>query len=353
MRKPVVAVVAVVAVVLVLAVVAGGVTAWRAHQRTHLDRAMRVAPPDAQRLSWTDWAGVRAELGVRLSADSSTERLSAFLDKGYEADLTSASALLGSAEVLQSRYGFSPATVDWELFSQSEQGAVVLLHLPDGTDFDALGDGLERLGYTRPEDDAGVWTGGPDVVSRVGADLTPELQYLALDAGDGLVLASDTAGYAGQAVRDVADGGGATEELRDVAAASGTPLSAAIYDGAYTCSRLAMSQADAGDRAQADELLRAAGEVSPVTGFAMSDQPDGHVRVVLSFETEDQARTNADTRARLAAGPAPGQGGDFADRFRVRSVTARGTDVVFDLVPTEGSYVLSDLSTGPLLFATC
>ena len=85
----------------------------------------------------------------------------------------------------------------------------------------------------------------------------------------------------------------------------------------------------------------------------MSDQPDGHVRVVLSFENEDQARSNADPRARLAAGPAPGQGGSFADRFRVRSVTAGGSDVVLDLVPTAGSYVLSDLSTGPLLFATC
>jgi len=352
-RKPVVAVVAVVAVVLVLVGVAAGVAAWRSHDRTDLDRAMGLAPPDAERLSWTDWAGVRAKLGARLSVGSSTGRLTAFLDRGYDADLTSASALLASAEVLQSRYGFSPATVDWELFSQSRQGAVVLLHLPDGTDFDALGDRLARLGYTRPHDETGVWAGGPDVVSRIGADLTPELQYLTLDAGDGLVLASDTAGYADQAMGDVADGGGASGELRAVAAASGSPLSAAIYDSAYTCSRLAMSQADPGDRAQGDELLRAAGQVNPVTGFAMSDQPDGHVRVVLGFENEDQARSNADTRARLAAGPAPGQGGSFSDRFRVRSVTARGSDVVFDLVPAEGSYVLSDLSTGPLLFATC
>ena len=167
------------------------------------------------------------------------------------------------------------------------------------------------------------------------------------------MLASDTGGYADQAMGDVADGTGASDELRAVAAASGSPLSAAIYDSTYTCSRLAMSQAGAADRAQGDQLLRAAGKVNPVTGFAMSDQPDGHVRVVLSFENGDQARTNADTRARLAAGPAPGQGGTFADRFRVRSVTARGSDVVLDLVPTEGSYVLSDLSTGPLLFATC
>ena len=62
-----------------------------------------------------------------------------------------------------------------------------------------------------------------------------------------------------------------------------------------------------------------------MTGFAMSVQPGGDVRVVMSFENDDQARTNADTRAALAPGPAPGQGGDFSDRFPVDSVTAEAT----------------------------
>jgi hypothetical protein len=74
---------------------------------------------------------------------------------------------------------------------------------------------------------------------------------------------------------------------------------------------------------------------------------------VMAFESDDQARTNADTRSVLASGPAPGQGGDFSDRFSVESATADGSVVTLDLKPTEGSYVLSDLSTGPVLFATC
>jgi hypothetical protein len=34
-------------------------------------------------------------------------------------------------------------------------------------------------------------------------------------------------------------------------------------------------------------------------------------------------------------------------------VTAEGSVVVMELDPVAGSYVLSDLSSGPLLFATC
>ena len=48
-----------------------------------------------------------------------------------------------------------------------------------------------------------------------------------------------------------------------------------------------------------------------------------------------------------------GQGGDFADRFSLRSASADGAVVVLELDPVAGAYVLSDLSTGPVLFATC
>ena len=83
------------------------------------------------------------------------------------------------------------------------------------------------------------------------------------------------------------------------------------------------------------------------------DDRGGGAEVLLGFENDDQARTNADTRAVLAAGPAPGQGGDFSDRFAVDEVTAEGTLVRMVLEPEPGAFVLSDLSSGPVLFATC
>lgn len=340
-----------VAVVAVAALVAAGVAWWVARPGTDLERAVSWAPDASERLTWTDWSGIRDELGVDLDAGSSVAGLQAFLDQGYERDLTSTSALLSSAAVMQQEYGVSPATLDWELLSQSEEGAVVLMGLAEGTDVDALADGFEELGYQRPSSETGVWQGGPELLARIGgADLTPELQYLALDADRNLLLASDRAGFLEDTLADDGDG---PPGVTDVVEASGEPLSAAVYTGDNACSALAMGTADAGDQAQAERLVEEAGEVNPVTGFALSAQPDGGIRVVLSFETEDQARTNADSRSALARGPAPGQGGDFSDRFTVDEVSAEGTVVTLDLDPVEGAYVMSDLSSGPVLFATC
>ena len=77
------------------------------------------------------------------------------------------------------------------------------------------------------------------------------------------------------------------------------------------------------------------------------------MRVAMAFESESQARTNADTRSRLAAGPAPGQGGAFPDLFELGKVTADGKVVTLPLDPLPSTYVMSDMATGPILFATC
>ena len=167
------------------------------------------------------------------------------------------------------------------------------------------------------------------------------------------MLASDTAGYLEQVDRRAGRRRRSHGARSTSSRPTGQPLSAAVFSSAYVCSQLAMSAADPNDQAQAEALLAEAGEVNPVTGFAMSMQPGGGIRVVLSFENDDQARTNADTRATLASGPAPGQGGDFSDRFTVDEVTADGSVVTMELDPVEGQYVLSDLSSGPVLFATC
>jgi hypothetical protein len=354
-RRLTVALLVVLAVALLAAAALVGVRWWQDRDRTDLERATAYAPADAERLSWTDWAGVRDALGAHLDGSSSGAEVQSFLDDGFERDLTSTSALVQSAKVLQARFGFSPATADWELFSQSEQGAVVMVRMPDDTDLGTVADQLERSGFTRPatgDTDGEVWVGGDSLLPEIGADLTPELQYVALDADEHLVLTSDNEEYLAQTVDSLGEGD-LSDGMQDAISASGSPLSASVYDGPYTCSALAMSHADRSDEQEGEQLVAEAGEVSPISGFAMSVQPGSGVRVAMAFETDDQARTNADTRSVLASGPAPGQGGDFSDRFSVESSTADGNVVTLELEPTKGSYVLSDLSSGPVLFATC
>lgn len=341
-RRPLI--VGAVVLVLVAGAAVVGVRWWQGSGGSDLAQAVEFAPYDAQRLSWTDWADVRAEVG--------TDDVRDLLDAGFDADLTSASALIESAPLLQARFGFSPATAEWELFSQSESGAVVIVRVPDDTDFADVADTLEETGFTRPDDDGGVWMGGAQLLPSVGARLTPELQYIALDAANRLVLTSDTEAYLAETVDTLRDGE-PPAAMTDVVAASGDALTASVYDGTYTCSALAMSQADAADQELADRLVAEAGEVNPISAFAMSVQPDRGVRVAMAFENDDQARTNADSRAVLAEGPAPGQGGEFGDRFAVDSVTADGDVVTMDLEPKEGTFVFSDLASGPVLFATC
>lgn len=327
------------ALVLVAVAVVAGVAWWRHAHTTGLADAVSLVPDDAQRYSWTDWAGVRRSLHVADRAHPSGGDVEAFLGKGYDADLTSASAMVTSAAVLQSRFGFSPATASWELFAQSDAGAVVVVE-PASTD--GIEDRLSRAGYTERD---GVWDGS-EVVSTLG--ITPEFGYVAVH--DGRVFGSDSADY----LATVLDGGSTpTDPIEQVVDAVGDPVSAVVYAGDYACGHLAMSQADEVDQAQAAELIRQAGGVDPLAAFAMGVAPDREVTVALGFESRDQAVHDADARSELASGDAPGQGGSFTDRFRLGRVQADGSVVTMRLRPVPGAYVLSDLSTGPVLFASC
>jgi hypothetical protein len=342
-------------VVVLLAI--GGVVGYRAYQdaeRSELQRALAWTPDASERYSWTDWDAVREQLDTSVDAGSSGLELAEMLNEGYDADLTSTTAMAESVEVLQDEFGVSPATVSWELLSQSQDGSVLSLGMPHEFGFDDLEDTLASLGYEEPDSETGVWAGGDELIATIaaGGSISPQFSHWAIDREQHLLLASDDEAYLARAVESVDEEGGGAD-VAEVAAQVGDPLSAVLLDADQACRSLAMSQADTTDQSTAAELVAAAGEVSPLTGFAMAAQPDGVVRAVLSFETEEQARTNADTRATLASGPAPGQGGEFADRFTLGEVVADGTVVTMDLEPVEGAFVLSDLSSGPLLFATC
>ena len=235
-----------------------------------------------------------------------------------------------------------------------------MLQLPDGTDFDAARRPPRTSSATpRPHDETGVWDGGPDVLAAIGATLTPELQYVALDADDGPGPDQrQRRPTSTQAVLRRRDGDG--RDRRRAARGSrrhGTPL---VGGDLRRRLHLLGARDGAGRRRRpgagaTSSLARGRRGQPGRPASRCRSSPTGHVaRWCMAFENADQARTNADTRARLAAGPAPGQGGELRRPVLGAPGHRRGrSDVVLDLVPAEGAYVLSDLSTGPLLFATC
>lgn len=341
-----------------LLVTAAGAGAWwwRSGDETRLARAMSFMPVDAERFAWTDWAAVRRALDASLSASSSAEDLEAFLAEGFDADLTSTSSLVESAGVLHEHFGWSPATVEWELLGQGTAGVALAVGLPESLSVDAVEDRLEELGFSPPGgEEEDVWVGGDELLATIaeGDPISPALQYVAFDEDAHVLLASDDSAYLSDVLQGETGVEGMAGDVAGVVEASGDAIGATVMTGDLACAELAMSQADPVDQAQADDLVAAAGEVHPLRGWAISVQPSRAVRVAMSFESEEQARTNADTRAALASGPAPGQGGDFPERFSVDEVAADGRVVTMSLRPTDGAYVMSDLGGGPVLFATC
>ncbi len=348
-------------VVLGLALVAGlvavGTLVWQRANRTPLEDALRAVPKSSLRVGFTDWALVRRQLDENLGDDPDRKAVEGLVDKAYDSDFGAVSSIDESAVALQEKFGFSPATAQWEAFAQGREGATMVLKVADGADFDVLGDNLRTLGYDAPDEDDGVWSGGVDLVAGIDGTLSPELQYVALLEDEGLVVSSDNGGYAETAAKVAAGDAGSfasVEGVTDMGDRLGEPANAMFWGGDFACEDLAMSQADEEDQAQADDLVADAGGVTPLDGLAMGMQPDRTLRVVAHFEDADGAEENLRPRARLAVGEAVGRGGSFADDFELDASRARGNDVLLDLRPKEGTgYVLSAVYDGPVLFATC
>ncbi len=350
------------AVVLALVVVAavgvvGGTVVWKRLHRTPLDQALHSVPAGSLRVGFTDWAVVRRSLHAHLGQKPSDGKIDAFMQKAYDSDFSAASSIDESAVALQKDYGFSPVNAQWEAYAQSKQGATMVLKVADGTDFDTLAGNLRTDGYHAPKKDDGVWNGGTDLVAGLDPTLTPEMQYVVLLKDQGLVVTSDQADYAATAAA-VARGDGdnlaSSGKVDGLAGPLGKPANAMVWAGDFACSDLAMSQADTDSQDQADNLVKSAGGVTPLSGMAMAMQPSRTLRVVMAFQSGEDARRNLRPRAKLAVGDAIGRGGSFSDDFRLRTTRTDGSVVVLDLVPRQKTgYVLSDLYDGPLIFASC
>ncbi len=347
--------VAVAAAVLVLAL--AGFVAWRVLEPpSDFEKAMGALPASTLRATYTDWAAVREEAdGSGLDAGSPPEQVAAFLRRAFDLDLVSTSAVADSTLAMGERYGLSPLDVAWEALGQDESGQVVVLGVEDDVDLAGVEQSLRSLGYGAPDGglgSGGTWVGSADLVATIDPSLTPVFQNAVVLPEERMLLLSDGEAAVSRAAEVVAGDEPALDE-NGLAAAAREPVTAVLWASDFACEDLSMSAADEEDQRVADRLIDRAGGVSPLTGLVAARQPDGVITLALEFESDEQASGNLQPRVDLAGGEAPGQGGSFADRFTVASGKASGDLVLLDLVPDGSGYVFSDLTSGPVLFATC
>lgn len=354
-RRRVVAVV--LAVLVLVGVVVVGREIWVARHRTDLSRALDVVPEATKRLSFTDWREVRAALKVNTGDDPDSQTIASMMSRAYDKDLSAVSSVDDSAVALQEHFGFSPATADWEAYAQSDQGATMVVRMPDGFDFSKVTGHLTDLGFTKPKAATGVWRGGVDLVAAIDPTITPELQYVAVLADKHLIVTSDDDSYAAKAVA-VALGKqkslGDLKSARTVVAPLREPAAAMIWTRDFACDDLAMSQADQDSQDSGDALIAKAGKITPLDGLAMTLNADRSMAVSELFEDKQSAKENLRARARLIVGEAPGRGGSFSDDVRLRSSKTDGATVQLRLTPKASTgFLLSAWDSGPVLFATC
>lgn len=343
---------------LAVVVVVAGLLMWRLllDRPSDYERAMGYLPPSTLRATYTDWAEVRsAARGDDLSAGSSAGQVQAFLGRAFDRDLTPTSALAESTFALESHYGFSPLSAAWESFGQSPEGQVVVLALDEDADMEGIEKRLRTLGYDEPADglgEGGTWEGSSDLVATIDPALTPVQQNVAVLAQEHLVLMSDSAAPV-SSTASIVRGDSSGLDVAALTSVAGSPVTAELWASDFACEDLAMSSADEEDQRVASSLVEKVGGVSPLSGLVIAQQPDRTITVGMRFETSDQASDNLQARVDLAAGEAPGQGGTFAERFTVTSGEADGETVVLRFEPTDAKFVFSDITAGPVLFATC
>lgn len=319
--------------------------------------ALDVVPVESERLSFTDWSRVRDALNEDLGDDPAPAAIEAMITKAYDTDLSASSSIEDSSVALQTYFGFSPATIEWEAYSQTADGAAMVVRLPDDLDPDSVRDHLTEIGFTKPADKNGVWDGGIDLIAALDGTLTPKLQYVAVLEDEHLVVTSESHDYV-QRAADVARGKkkslGDSERARELVDSVDEPATAEFWVGDFACQDLAMRSGFAEDKAQAEALIEQAGKISPLAGLVMSMRADRTFTVSELFENDDQASANLEARAKLIVGPAPGIGGSFSDNLELTSSETDGPTVQLVLKPRAPTgFVLGAFNHGPVLFATC
>lgn len=329
----------VVAVLVATVAAVVGYVVWPRH--SDFEEAAALLPDDTLRVTWTDWARVRDELGGDDFASVARDR-----------ELT-ASSLAYSAPDLKRSLGFDPTRADWEILGQARDGMLLVLKLPG--DLGEVADAFASAGYEKPGSkamDGGVWAGGPDVVAELGLT-TGELQNVAFVESEGLLVASDSKEYLASSMKVVRGDEDGLDVTPLTDGLDQDPLDATAFLDDHACEALAMSQADEDAQTVADDLIDEAGGVAPLEGYLVAVAADQRLSVVFAFADDEQAEREATSRAALLTAEDPGQMIAYSDVVTDASTEQDDARVVITGTVKADGAPMSNLAAGPVLLASC
>ena len=329
---------------------------WREHHPNGLLAAITAMPVATQRLNFTDWSNVRLDLRVYRDTEIST--MGSWLPRAFEADLSPASLMADTGVLMQKHFGFSPANTQWEAYGQAPSGQVEVLRMNDTVDFATIQSALRKAGYPAPSSTTGVWAGGVDLLASIDPSISAEFANVVLMPDQHLVLASSSPSFLSATVATVE---GKQKALSSVGSLSNMlnnidePSAAVVWPRDFACSDLAMSSADPDAQAEAQQAISAAGQTTPLVGFALALDGDGVLTAAEQFTSSSVAQGDLKARASLATGPEYGRSSaNFSDDFTLESASTKDATILLEMKPKRsGVFPLSSLYSGPLVFATC
>ena len=276
--------------------------------------------------------------------------------RGFDADLTSTSVdgRLGRTSAGPTS-GSPPRRSTGSCSARATTGAVALMGLPDSLDVDELADTFEELGYQRAERTTGVWEGGEELLATPGAGASRHSSATSRSTQTAACSSRATArAYLEDGRRGPWTRTSRPRSRRRAPRHRRPAVGGALHrrPGLPRAGHVAGRRRRPGDRRRADRGGRRGEPDDRVRASAPSPAATSASRCRSRPRTRPAPTPTR--RAQLAAGPAPGQGGDFADRFDLGEVTADGRRRHHGAAPPWRAATSCPTSPpAPVLFATC
>lgn len=346
-----------IALVAVIVLVTSGWAASRTQPdaRTPLASAAELLAANTRAASFTDWAKVRSELGVSSFAGDAERE--AFIFRASEEDLSYRSLLEETALDMHTVYGWSPFNIDWEIYGQADDGALLSVGMGSGLSGSSVEARLREMGYTELD---GIWSSTTDNRATVAPGQPTSLANIALLGGDRLILASDRLAYLRSALdrhrhntRSFAD----VRSVRGVLAPLLGAASAVVLRSKDACEMSSLAEVTDAEKSQARNLVETLGPLAKMwhLGQGLFTTTDGQkVRYAMEFGSAAEASQQVRIRRELTSGTIVGRVAQIEDfMVFIGARTSENTAILDFAVDESTNSALTEIGDGPMLFAAC